>query len=133
MAARSRADLPRGTTTTGRALSDALDCAHEDCAMKIQLSLLVIAALAAAAPALAQSSADRACAQDRATVGSGDQLALKDGKDRNLSDKLAKSGGVICPPAGIDADIKAPTPQGGKIQVIPPPGSPQNQPNLQPK
>jgi len=114
-------------------LSEALDCAHGVCAMKIQLSLVVVLGLAAVTPSSAQSAADRACAQDRATVGAGNQLALKEGGNQNLSDKLAKSGGVICPPANIDADIKVPTPDGGKIQVIPPPGTPQNQPNVQPK
>jgi hypothetical protein len=88
-------------------------------------------------PSLAQvTNADRACAQDRATVGTGDQLVLKEGKDGqppNLSDKLAKSGGIICPPTNVDNDIHAPTPGGGKIEVIPPPGTPQNQPNVQPK
>jgi hypothetical protein len=104
--------------------------------MKIQLCLVLLAALAGSTPTFAQSSADRACAQDRATIGAGDQLVLregKDGKEQNLSDKLAKSGGIICPPTGIDSDIKAPTPDGGKLQVIPPPGTPQNQPNVQPK
>ena len=81
------------------------------------------------------TSADQACARDRATVGTGGELALKDkdGKPQDLSDKLAKTGGVICPPSNVDTDIKAPTPEGGKLQVIPPPGTPQNQPNVQPK
>jgi len=51
----------------------------------------------------------------------------------NLTDKLAQSGGVICPPAHSDDEIKAPTPPGGAMPVIPPPGSPGGDPNVQPK
>ncbi len=110
--------------------------------MKILISAVVVAsfnAMLGACPSLAQvTNVDRACAQDRATatVGAGDQLVLKEGKDgqpANLSDKLAKSGGIICPPTNVDNDIHAAPPGGGKIEVIPPPGTPQNQPNLQPK
>ena len=49
-----------------------------------------------------------------------------------LSDKLAQTDGVICPP-NIDPDIKAPTPQGGPMPVIPPPGSPGGDPSVRPK
>ena len=41
-----------------------------------------------------------------------------------LGDKLARSDGVLCPPAGIDPEIRAPTPEAGNTPVIPPPGSP---------
>jgi hypothetical protein len=50
-----------------------------------------------------------------------------------LSDKLAKSDGVLCPPAGVDPEIRAPTPEGGNMPVIPPPGSPGGDPNVRPK
>ena len=49
-----------------------------------------------------------------------------------LSDKLARTDGVICPP-NVDPEIKAPTPEGGKMPVIPPPGSPGGDQNVQPK
>src|SRR4051812_25129246 len=39
-----------------------------------------------------------------------------------LGDKLARSDGVLCPPAGIDPEMRAPAPDGGKTPVIPPPG-----------
>jgi hypothetical protein len=38
----------------------------------------------------------------------------------SLSEKLAQSGGVICPPEGLDTDIRAPAPNGGRTPVIPP-------------
>jgi hypothetical protein len=50
-----------------------------------------------------------------------------------LGDKLAKSDGVLCPPAGVDPEIRAPTPDAGNTPVIPPPGSPGGNPNLRPK
>lgn len=50
-----------------------------------------------------------------------------------LADKLAKSNGVLCPPSGVDPEIRAPTPDAGKTPVIPPPGSPGGNPNVQPK
>ena len=50
-----------------------------------------------------------------------------------LGDKLARSDGVLCPPAGIDPEIRAPTPDTGDTPVIPPPGSPGGDPNVRPK
>ncbi|WP_076861739.1 hypothetical protein [Bradyrhizobium mercantei] len=52
---------------------------------------------------------------------------------RPLSDKLARSDGVLCPPAGVDPEMRAPTPQGGNTPVIPPPGSPGGDPSIRPK
>ena len=50
-----------------------------------------------------------------------------------LGDKLARSDGVLCPPAGIDPEMHAPTPDAGKTPVIPPPGSPGGDPTIRPK
>jgi hypothetical protein len=50
-----------------------------------------------------------------------------------LGDRLARSDGVLCPPAGIDPEIRAPTPDVGNTPVIPPPGSPGGDPNVRPK
>ena len=41
-----------------------------------------------------------------------------------LSDKLAQSKGVICPPAGVDRKMQVTPPGGGQLKVIPPPGTP---------
>jgi quercetin dioxygenase-like cupin family protein len=46
--------------------------------------------------------------------------------------KLDQGSGVICPP-NVDPGIKAPTPETGKMPVIPPPGSSGGDPNVQPK
>jgi hypothetical protein len=50
-----------------------------------------------------------------------------------LGDKLARSDGVLCPPAGVDPEMHAPTPDAGNTPVIPPPGSPGGDPNIRPK
>ncbi len=50
-----------------------------------------------------------------------------------LTDKLARSDGVLCPPAGVDPEIHAPPPETGKTPVIPPPGSPGGDPTVRPK
>jgi len=50
-----------------------------------------------------------------------------------LGDKLARSDGVLCPPAGVDPGMRAPTPDTGNMPVIAPPGSPGGNPNVRPK
>ena len=50
-----------------------------------------------------------------------------------LSDKLAQSNGVICPPTGLDKDMQITPPGGGRLKVIPPPGTPGGNQNVQPK
>jgi hypothetical protein len=51
----------------------------------------------------------------------------------DLSDRLADSKGVICPPSGVDPDMHVPPPQGGEMRVIPPPGAPGGNRNIEPK
>ncbi len=65
------------------------------------------------------------------TVGQG--VRMQNPNNTSLSDKLARSDGVICPPANVDPEIKQPTPPGGTMTVIPPPGSPGGNPNVVPK
>ena len=50
-----------------------------------------------------------------------------------LGDRLAKSDGVLCPPSEVDPQMRAPTPDTGTTPVIPPPGSPGGNPDVQPK
>jgi hypothetical protein len=52
-----------------------------------------------------------------------------------LSDKLQRSDGVIHPPGAADATITTikPAPDFGTMPVIPPPGSPGGNQNVQPK
>ena len=75
----------------------------------------------------------RACAQQDLTVGQGNKPQSADKTGKSLSEQLARSDGVICPPSGVDPDIRAPTPEGGRMPVISPPGSPAGDPNIRPK
>ncbi len=73
------------------------------------------------------SSAQAPCAPGGgATVGSGQS-------NSNLSDKLANSNGVICPPSSVDPEMQKPAPGGGRMKVIPPPGGPGGDPGTIPK
>jgi hypothetical protein len=95
----------------------------------------------AAAPAGAQpaapstSPASPGCAgtqlQQRETPSPTPQL--RDNAGGNLSDKLAQSDGVICPPQAVDPAIKAPTPSTGDSSVVAPPGGPGGDPTVRPK
>jgi hypothetical protein len=71
---------------------------------------------------------------DRGTVGSGSRKTAPDaGNDKSLSDRLAQSGGVICPPPAVDPNIKTPAPDTGRMPVIKPPGTPGGNQDVQPK
>ena len=68
------------------------------------------------------------------TAGRGGEVATQQhDATGNLSDKLARSGGVICPPEHVDPEIKQPTPPGGAMPAIPPPGSPGGDQSVHPK
>jgi hypothetical protein len=75
----------------------------------------------------------KACAQQDLTVGRDNKPQSADTTDKSFSEQLARSDGVICPPPGVDPDIRAPTPEGGRMPVIPPPGTPGGDPNIRPK
>jgi hypothetical protein len=100
--------------------------------------------LALGAPALAQTTAPdpKACAPGErmppqeegggGTIGQAPPDVQKN-QTENLSDKLARTEGVICPPE-IGKDMRLPTPEGGgQMPVIPPPGSPGGDPSVKPK
>jgi len=113
------------------------------------LLVATLTSAAAQAPpsphAPAQPSANqpdkRACAQPPLPVApsqrqgalAGQPPRAATGEAPHLSDQLAKSDGVICPPPGVDPEIRAPAPEVGKMPVIPPPGSPGGNPNVRPK
>jgi hypothetical protein len=77
-------------------------------------------------PAAPNAATTTKCAPAGSTTGSGQP-------DTNLSNKLAQSNGVICPPAGVDSDIQVPPPQGGTLKVLPPPGTPGGDQSTVPK
>ena len=74
----------------------------------------------------------KACA-DRDRMTGGDTVGGAVRPEENLSEKLARTDGVICPPPGLDPDIRAPAPNSSNMPVIPPPGSPGGDPSVRPK
>src|SRR5581483_2643663 len=102
--------------------------------------ILGISAALCAAPAAAQviqppAGTSAPCAPSApGGLGAAKPPASRDAAPApNLSDTLARSNGVICPPANVDPQMKAPTPDAGNTPVIPPPGSPGGDPSVQPK
>ena len=74
-----------------------------------------------------------ACVRARATVGQADDFDVKKSKGESLSQKLARSNGVICPPPDIDQAMRKPAAPTGTMPVVRPPGSPGGNPHVQPK
>jgi hypothetical protein len=107
---------------------------NEDDVMRRAL-LIVLTTAAMSAVAMAQPAAppdnrpQAACPPDAGT----NPPTLGTDTSKPLSDQLADSKGVICPPAGVDPGMRQPPPEGGTIKVVPPPGSPGGNPSIQPK
>jgi len=98
----------------------------------LRTTILIIAAFVGVAPV----GAGRAQPSENASPEQGATCppdVKGGGSSQPLSDKLAQSKGVICPPAGIDRDMQVTPPSGGHLKVIPPPGTPGGDPNVQPK
>jgi hypothetical protein len=73
----------------------------------------------------------RACPDDQ-HAAAGRTVPQPGPGNQTLSERLGQTDGIICPP-DVDPDIKAPTPQGGNMPVIPPPGGPGGDPTVRPK
>jgi hypothetical protein len=72
---------------------------------------------------------------DESRPGGAQGGSVGDAHEKNLSDKLNSSGGVIKPPPGVDPEIvkPAPVPEPNSTPVIPPPGMPGGPPGPEPK
>jgi hypothetical protein len=110
------------------------------CILGLTMSPLLTAVATAQAPPLNRTPVapkteqpSPNCTDTQTTIGKGGNLDTQQDSAGNLSDKLARSGGVICPPEHVDPNIKQPTPPGGAMPVIPPPGSPGGDQSIQPK
>ena len=102
---------------------------------RLQCAAAAIVLLGVTVPCAAQvTPAPRtpACADDQRSRDGAAVPQPSDRGDQNLSDKLAQTDGILCPP-NVDPEIKAPTPPGGTMPVIPPPGSPGGDPTVRPK
>jgi hypothetical protein len=101
-------------------------------ALIIVLSVSVPCAAAAQTPSMPQTRDPKACS-DRQGSQAGTTAPQPSGPGtRDLSERLAQTDGVLCPP-NIDPDINAPTPEAGRMPVIPPPGGPGGDPTVRPK
>jgi hypothetical protein len=91
----------------------------------------------APAGAAAQSAGDRRAPAEQGVVCppdvKGEPPTIGGGSSEPLSDKLAESKGVICPPSGVDREMRVAPPNGGRLKVIPPPGTPGGDQSVQPK
>ena len=99
------------------------------------LSLWTLPASAQPKPPVDQQSpsiVDPCAPGERLTQDPQTQRPTTIGRSQNLSEKLSRDEGVLCPP-NLDPDIKLPTPDVGKTPVIPPPGSPGGNPSVRPK
>lgn len=91
---------------------------------------LITPALTQPAP-VPQTVDPKACLNEQ-RLKLDDKNSPRDSSNQTLSEKLARTEGVICPP-NVDPEIKAPTPNAGNTPIIPPPGSPGGDPNIRPK
>jgi hypothetical protein len=102
--------------------------------MMLRQLLLALAFAGTVTVASAQTAAPPAQAPKDCPPGMGANApGINDDSKGTLSDKLASSKGVICPPAGVDRDMQQKPPEGGAITIVPPPGSPGGDPRVQPK
>jgi hypothetical protein len=95
--------------------------------------LLALALAGAATGAIAQQVQTPPDAPKECPPGtSANAPALNNGSKGNLSDQLAASKGIICPPS-VDPHMQKKPPAGGAMKVVPPPGSPGGDRQVQPK
>ena len=111
----------------------------EDFALRLTTLIVAMSASLAGVGAASAQGADKAppaapphdaaCPPDV----KGEPPTVGGGGSAPLSDKLAQSKGVICPPSGVDREMQVAPPDGGRLKVIPPPGTPGGDPSVQPK
>jgi hypothetical protein len=83
-------------------------------------------------PAPAPPAVDPKACSDEQRLRLDDRNSPRDPSNQSLSEKLDRTDGVICPP-NVDPEMKAPTPDAGKMPIVAPPGSPGGDPNVRPK
>jgi hypothetical protein len=86
------------------------------------------------APPSPQSAANCAPMQPQPNAGEKVPEGTTTGQRAEpLTDRLARTDGILCPPAGVDPEMHAPAPDVGRTPVIPPPGSRGGDPTIRPK
>lgn len=119
--------LPAGTTPMAGAFPTGNEMERM---MRCQILIAVaLASLVTSATAQTNPTVHKDC-----PPGTGAQApAVGDVSKRPLSDRLASSKGIICPPAGVDPAMQQRPQEGGTLKVVPPPGSPGGDQSVQPK
>jgi hypothetical protein len=130
---------PRGNLAVGTVREPCTLLTHsaqcKELPLRFAVPIAALVTLAAANVSLAQSTAPPS-PESRATCPpdvQGEPPTVGGGTSEPLSDKLARSKGVICPPAAADREMQVTPPSGGHLKVIPPPGTPGGDPDVQPK
>jgi hypothetical protein len=95
--------------------------------------LLAIFLISAATSATAQTRPPAEVPKDCPPGAGANAPGIGDDSKGTLSDKLASSQGIICPPAGVDSGMQQKPQEGGSIKIVPPPGSPGGDQRVQPK
>jgi hypothetical protein len=108
--------------------------------MKRMLALTIamagnIAAALAQTPNLQQQAPNMPLPKDMPAEKVEPQQPSSTGSTGSLSEKLEQSDGVIRPPEANTPDMRvpAPVPDPGTTRVIPPPGAPGGNPNVNPR
>jgi hypothetical protein len=130
----ANAAKPRGNTRAREAFPHRVRRRKDDKMRRTFFAVLVV--LTTTGIAAAQTSIPSGPDHPGAACPPGsDANAPTVGKDsgRPLGDQLAASKGVICPPAGVDPQMRQRPPEGGAMKVIPPPGAPGGDQSVQPK
>ena len=96
--------------------------------------LFALALLGAVTAANAQTSPSAEPRKDcpPGTSANAPGLNSSSNSKGTLSDQLAASKGIICPPS-VDPHMQQKPPEGGAMKVVPPPGSPGGDQSVQPK
>ena len=100
---------------------------------KFGVALVLVSTVMAAGAQTAQTPPPAQAPKDCPPGASANAPGINNNDSKgNLSDKLASSKGVICPPA-VDSGMQQRPPEGGAMKVVPPPGSPGGDQSMQPK
>src|SRR5262245_33565442 len=105
--------------------------------MRFLLLLTIFAGVTIASSVLAQSTGEGQLTPDHGVACppdvKGEPPTLGGGSTEPLSDELARTKGVICPPTEFDTQMHKTPPGGGRLKIIPPPGTPGGDQTVQPK
>jgi hypothetical protein len=98
------------------------------------VGLVFAGAVATGVPALAQDGGTPGAHPQPQAPQAVPQDPAQQEEGKSLSKNLSDSGGVVRPPPTLDKGVVTPPDTGPKsMPVIPPPGTPGGNPNVQPK